>query len=327
MIIGISEGGASKQGLELALEMADRVDIFHDPSGRTFHPKVYMLRSTSSNCLFVGSNNMTAGGLFRNYEAGIIISDGPESIYDEVDQWITKLRADPHCCIRLDDEKFAILVSDKRYRIGDEDEERAVARTPAAASDPSSLLFRVSDSDKKTARRHPGIRKAEIKAGSREVAVGWASSDGSADGATLLEWSKKLLRSDAQQLGNAQNTNLTGALRLTQSRHPIDKTTYFRDEFFGREIWYTDSKDTDVQYTEITADVSILGEKLGSMSFRVDHSLRRESGQANFTTVLKWGPLNATLRENSYVDDWVLLQQLEVGYRLDIVATDPGTHQ
>ena len=81
------------------------------------------------------------------------------------------------------------------------------------------------------------------------------------------------------------------------------------------------------RFTEITADVAILDEQLGPIKFRVDHSLRRESGQANFTTVLKWGPMNSRLRETSFVNDWVLLQQLEVGYRLEIVAFDPETYQ
>src|SRR5436309_3293255 len=39
LIVGISEGGATRQGLELALELASDVYVFHDPTGRTFHPK------------------------------------------------------------------------------------------------------------------------------------------------------------------------------------------------------------------------------------------------------------------------------------------------
>lgn len=47
-IIGIDEGGATRQGLELALEMFDSVYVFHDPASRTFHPKVYVASSSSS---------------------------------------------------------------------------------------------------------------------------------------------------------------------------------------------------------------------------------------------------------------------------------------
>ena len=42
-IVGIDEGGATKEGLTLCLEMFDRVLIFHDPGSRTFHPKLYVV--------------------------------------------------------------------------------------------------------------------------------------------------------------------------------------------------------------------------------------------------------------------------------------------
>ena len=62
LIVGVSEGGASKEGLELAAQIADESYIFHDPQ-RTFHPKVYFASSHDTNSLLVGSSNLTAGGL------------------------------------------------------------------------------------------------------------------------------------------------------------------------------------------------------------------------------------------------------------------------
>lgn len=76
-IVGIDEGGATKQGLELALDTFDAVYIFHDQSSRTYHPKVYLLHVQDYARLIVGSNNMTAGGLYNNYEATLICGLAP----------------------------------------------------------------------------------------------------------------------------------------------------------------------------------------------------------------------------------------------------------
>ena len=35
MIVGIDEGGATKQGLSLAIKLFDQVHVFHDPSSRS----------------------------------------------------------------------------------------------------------------------------------------------------------------------------------------------------------------------------------------------------------------------------------------------------
>ena len=71
IIVGIDEGGATRQGLELARALFGTVHVFHDRSGRTFHPKVYLARGDTSARLMVGSHNLTAGGVYFNYEAGL----------------------------------------------------------------------------------------------------------------------------------------------------------------------------------------------------------------------------------------------------------------
>ena len=56
LIVGVSEGGATKEGLELAMDLADEAFVFHHP-GRTFHPKVYLATGVSQRELLVGSSN------------------------------------------------------------------------------------------------------------------------------------------------------------------------------------------------------------------------------------------------------------------------------
>lgn len=67
--IGIDLGGTSREVLEELLRWNCRVFVFHNTVARaTFHPKVYLFERSSAATLFVGSNNLTDGGLYTNYE-------------------------------------------------------------------------------------------------------------------------------------------------------------------------------------------------------------------------------------------------------------------
>ena len=320
MIVGISEGGASRQGLELALAVSDTVDVFHDPAGRTFHPKVYLSRGQSHSHLYVGSNNMTAGGVFRNYEAGLaVVTASDDPVIRQVEQWIEQLRAESECCIRLGPDTLATILADKAYDIGDEDVPRSSGTTSKNVGSAGTHVFTPSRSRKK------GPRGAPRPAAADATDDGNGQADAAASGDVVRRWSKKLKRSDAQQVGGSGRTNLTGALRLARSGHDLDQTTYFRYEFFGRETWQADTAKPNVDYTEVDIDVVVLGDALGVMSFRIDYKVTREADQNNVTTDLKWGPMNALLRSTSYVGDWVVLEALTTGYRLEIVADDPDT--
>lgn len=74
IIAGIDHRGSSYEGLESVLQAVSprgRVVVFHNPTFRTFHPKIYLFKSETEADIVVGSGNLTAGGLFGNYEAGI----------------------------------------------------------------------------------------------------------------------------------------------------------------------------------------------------------------------------------------------------------------
>src|SRR5690348_11934629 len=72
IILGIDEGGASIEGLRSAISDFDQATILHDTSG-TFHPKLYIVSCKTASVIVVGSGNMTRGGLFENYEAGVCL--------------------------------------------------------------------------------------------------------------------------------------------------------------------------------------------------------------------------------------------------------------
>ena len=94
IIVGIDHGGTSSEGLRdllSAISPKGRVIVFHNPLPFTFHPKIYLFRSSSVAELMIGSGNLTEGGLFSNYEAGLHISldladSGDAAVLSSVEQ-------------------------------------------------------------------------------------------------------------------------------------------------------------------------------------------------------------------------------------------------
>ena len=73
-MVGIDQGQTSKEALQLLLKIGVSVSVFYDEDlNRTFHPKVYRLQGESgAQWIAVGSNNLTGGGLYLNYEVAVI---------------------------------------------------------------------------------------------------------------------------------------------------------------------------------------------------------------------------------------------------------------
>lgn len=70
VIVGVDHMGTTKQALEELLQVTSQVSVFHDNRlDRTFHPKLYLFERPAQRAVaFVGSSNLTAGGLYSNYE-------------------------------------------------------------------------------------------------------------------------------------------------------------------------------------------------------------------------------------------------------------------
>ena len=77
IIAGIDHGGTSSEGLQDLLDAVSphgRIVVFHNRLPHTFHPKIYLFKSSARADLVVASGNLTEGGLFTNYEAGVRLS-------------------------------------------------------------------------------------------------------------------------------------------------------------------------------------------------------------------------------------------------------------
>jgi hypothetical protein len=70
LVFGVDLGGTSKQVLQEVASWGVPVTIVKNRIvGVTFHPKVYLLRWPDQVEIFVGSNNLTEGGFYKNSEA------------------------------------------------------------------------------------------------------------------------------------------------------------------------------------------------------------------------------------------------------------------
>jgi HKD family nuclease len=73
-VVGIDQRGTTREALQKLVEIGCELYVYHDePSrgsvvGRSFHPKVFMVRDRSRARILLGSGNLTAGGLYNNYE-------------------------------------------------------------------------------------------------------------------------------------------------------------------------------------------------------------------------------------------------------------------
>lgn len=68
-VVGLDQHNTTREALELLMQICDEVFVYHDEDEfRTWHPKVYLFRGEQRAVVFVGSANLTLGGLYTNYE-------------------------------------------------------------------------------------------------------------------------------------------------------------------------------------------------------------------------------------------------------------------
>lgn len=70
-VIGVDEQGTSVEALQFAIDHFSGTHVAHVPGPftPTFHPKIYAFRGPTQAVAFLGSNNLTVGGLESNFES------------------------------------------------------------------------------------------------------------------------------------------------------------------------------------------------------------------------------------------------------------------
>jgi len=328
-IVGVDAGIATRPGLEGLLASTDETFIFHDPTGRTFHPKLYLAEGPSSAALLVGSSNATAGGLWFNYEASLearfrLPDEQEEPALARARGYIEKLLADEELRLRLDDRlldalqdhpDFDIAETERRARgSGDLQVEGAdqeeLNEGGSASLDESGTLFGSSRFAKAAVPSLPADARA------------LRAPRGISASAPVVDhhWVKTLSASDAQR-PPSPGSNPTGNLRLTQAGNQIEWLTWFRRVLFGPATWESrhDRGGNPIDTATISFHVAIESDDLGVHQLVVDHAPHRESGQSNHATVLHWGSLRERLEQQDLTGRDLELARLSDGtYRLRV---------
>jgi hypothetical protein len=340
MIVGVSEGGATKEGLTLARELSDVAYVFHDPR-RTFHPKVYLATGAQQHSLFVGSSNLTAGGLGWNYEGSLWLdSTGDlEGPFAEARDWIATLRSEPTVCRPLTEQLVEEMMSSRDIFIASEDAGRRVSTPKDPAPEDSDSVASGSarglfGSPTALMRTLPALAAAFKKAKSpiRSKSPTQTAAAPAAQPVKQIpqvqvvrRWFKEMDWTAAQKPKSA-NSNPTGNLRLSQEGFPIDHQTYFISDFFVGLPWSPRSGHESQLEVIVAFDAYVDGVSYGELDIRISHDPLRASDQGNVTTLLHWGPvLGEVLRAGNFVGSYVTLERVQPdGFRLVIAAQTTG---
>jgi HKD family nuclease len=290
-IFGIDQQGTSEEALRLSLELFDQVHLSHQRRiGATFHPKIYYFEGEETFSAYVGSNNLTTGGLETNFESGVKMQlQSPEDdfLQDELHQcW-----EDIVDYTRQLDEALLDDLVEEGLVASEEDLRPESLQSGKESEGGKSDLAEFPDVSLQSASPVPSTESEDKQTdGDQEVEEEISEPQ--------LMWRKRDLKArDSQRPG--PSTNHSGVITLVQDHFKvdgdyIDPTTYFRDEVFGDLNWW---EEEDKEVTTANFEVFIEGEFYGERELRISHDPDWESNQYNYTTAVHWGPLNTVLRD------------------------------
>lgn len=301
--VGIDLGGTSREVLDELLRWDCQTLVFHNTIPRaTFHPKVYLFQAAATATLFVGSNNLTDGGFYTNYEAAIRYDFEFPADADEFERLLTPLTPflDPNGATVQPLEADLIQVLVARGELPSETEarqrrrEQSRRRTSGDAEVPESPFGPVATPLPPLLPQHlrneePENTQVPEATGNREPRPDAPRPVG------VLVWRKTLPASDALQVN--EGTAHVGGVRLTQAKFEnppgccIDQTSYFR-RLFADYSWEPETgrhRSGDQEHSFVPMRIIIRGTDLGIRNFEISHKPSGEAGQANYTTILRWG--------------------------------------
>lgn len=329
--IGIDLGGTSREVLEELLCWECEVFVFHNPLLRaTFHPKVYLFESNESAVLIIGSNNLTEGGFFTNYEAatrhdfdfpgdteeyrriiaplwGFLAPAGRTAqalTANLIDLLVVRGELPTESQVRGDRRGLNEWPRDKRE--GTFENPFAIEAMPMPPLLPQQLR-----------RERSPARLIEPLTEPRQDLHSERPTG-------LLVWKKRLSQSDALQV--RPGTHHVGGVRLTQAgfENPagwrIDQTTYFRN-LFGNFQWEQEGRHVNQEHTFVSMRVFVRGHDYGVRKFEISHKPSGEAGQHNYTTILRWGNFRSTVQKQNLTGVMLSLYetpQAEAPFLLDL---------
>lgn len=307
IVVGFDVKSTSAEALKRINALGVNSILVHNArGGHTFHPKIYLFESTEKAEVFVGSSNLTDGGLYTNYEASTRTTFEFPDDRDEYTQFFssleTYLKPTGSTAQILNKELIDILVSR-----GEVPTEKEIRKNQAKSLKPkNNAKVPKSPFGVEKIKRPPTLKKAikkpSLTAKAEPRIIRPVQTSGVPRTGELLWQKTNLPASDVQR----QRGNVTGGLRLVQAKwmvsdNFIDQTTYFRYNVFGGLTWSVWKEKPYSERAEADFDVYLLGKSYGVHQLMISHKPSGEAGQHNYTTILHWSGLAETIRQLNLV--------------------------
>ena len=330
IIVGIDQGGTSKEALEEILSLNIKSYIFYQKENPIFHPKFYLFEGTNEVKLILGSSNLTRTGLFTNIESSLLVEfnktdkDGL-ALLSEINTYYKLLlnTKDPNI-FEIDNKvinDFFLdgIVPDEATR------KRNYSKGTSSSTGKKSKKSKVP---KRSVSKVPSSIFPSKGRKSKPVTVVPIAPTVPVTTAITSEnlvWKKlKLSNSDAQDV--PAGTAITGNLKLAQARFKlgttvIDQKTYFRNQVFNKLTWVK-TKPHSATYEETFGvfDISISGKTIGKFKLKLSHDSSRVAGQGNTPTWLHWGrTVIPVLQKSSLSGKTLNLYEVNKDFLIDIV--------
>jgi len=146
-VIGIDQQNTTYDALLQLSKLSDKLFVFHSESiAQTFHIKCYWLKGENESWYAIGSNNLTAGGLFSNYELSItnsVTGDEATSVNSELESIYSTYADLSSVCSHEVDNAFLDQLLIDNYVVKEIQQRKALAEVAkqARANTPKTKLF------------------------------------------------------------------------------------------------------------------------------------------------------------------------------------------
>jgi hypothetical protein len=328
IVVGIDLLGTPVEALQEILAWGVDSRVFKNPKpGHTFHPKLYLFEATGQRAeMFIGSSNLTDGGLYSNHEVNIRLQFDLKQ--DNASYLILRGSLEHYLAPSgptvqpLTEDLIDILIARGDIEHAKQQQKRPSTDTEPAGSTEQAEPKPPSPFESEDISPAPPVPKTEAakrpsrprkekrtippkvtKPVSPEEPLPRHEDIPLPIHRGALIWEKRNLpRSDVQR-----TQAVTGGLRLTQAGwklndEAIDQTTYFRNTLFGQLEWTVGNlAPKKREAVEVTFHVTILGKTYGEQKLVISHKPSGEAGQSNYTTMLHWKQLGQTIQKLNLV--------------------------
>lgn len=312
--VGIDLYGTSKNVLEELVQWNCNTWLTHNAYPRvTFHSKIYCIETEKEAHVVIGSNNLTEGGMFSNYETSTIVKFNLPIEEQEYQSYIEKIKdlinpqnseVSKKLNIDLIEQlsKAGLIKNEKEARkYSEKNKQYGPGNRHTAFNNPFGT----------EPIKYPPLLEISLRKKLSKVSFDFTKEKFTSEESIperILAWKKELTATDVLQVSG--NTHHVGGVRLTQAKFEkcgqrIDHTQYFR-QLFDDYDWEQIGGYYDQEHTFIPMRVRIGEEDFGINRFEIRYKPSGEAGQRNYTTQLLWGQLFSVKIRERKLKGWFL---------------------